>query len=111
MHELNEGHGATVDTRLVPLIKFLNRLNVTTVSSRIDEEFAVITITGTDPGLMAELLFKHLKSMTETYSGDGVFFSLEYSPMMGFIGVIEVRTEYFDDFSNRVGVWVEMLHK
>jgi hypothetical protein len=111
MHELNEGHGATVDHRMVPLIKFLNRLSVTTVASHIDEEHAVVTFTGTDPVQIAELLFKHLKSMTTTYSGDGAFFSLEWDAMMGLVGVIEIRAEYFDDFTNRVGIWLEMLHK
>lgn len=109
MHELNEGHGATVDTRLVPIIKFLNRLNVTTVSSRI-EDFVTITFTGKDPFLMSELIFKHLRAMTENYTG--VHLELSYSSDIGdTMGIVELPTEFLDDFSTRVGIWLEMLHK
>jgi hypothetical protein len=108
MHELNDGTGAVIDTRLVPLVKFLNRLNVTTVSSHVDEEMWNIMFTG-DPMVMSELLFKHLAAMTQHH--DGVHLELSFDSGIGYSGVVEMRTEFLDDFSSRVGVWLEMLHK
>lgn len=109
MHELNEGHGATVDHRMVPLVKFLNRLGVTTVSSHLDSEFASIEFTGTDYKAMSELMFEHIKSMTTHL--DYVGMELSYDTLMGFVGGIEVRASALDDLSTRVGCWLEMLHK
>jgi hypothetical protein len=111
MHELNEGHGAIVDSRMVPIVKFLNRLNVTTVRSRIDSEFASVTFTGKDPAQMADLIFNHLKAMTDSFEWVHLELSYEGGNTMGYTGVVEVRAEDFDNFSNRVGVWLEMLHK
>jgi len=109
MHELNEGHGATVDARLVPIVKFLNRLSVKTVRSHLDSEFASIEFTGTDYKSMSELLFNHIGSMTGHL--DYVELVLGYDNMMGYVGSIEIRAEALDDVSARVGVWLEMLHK
>jgi hypothetical protein len=109
MRELNDGEGARIDTRLMPLVKFLNRLSVTTVSSRRDDEMWNIVFTG-DPLVMSELLFKHLAPMT-SHHDDGVHLELSFDSGLGFSGIVEMRTEYLDDFSSRVGVWLEMLHK
>jgi hypothetical protein len=110
MHELNEGHGATVDARMVPLIKFLNRLNVTTLSSRYDTEFCNVMFTSSDPMLMAQLMFVHLKAFASAMP-EGVYLEMSYDQMMGFVGIVEIPTELLDEFSNRVGIWLEMLHK
>jgi hypothetical protein len=110
MHELNEGHGATVDARMVPLIKFLNRLNVKTVSSRYDEGFCNVMFTGDNPMLMAQLMFVHLQAFASAMP-EGVYLEMSYDQMMGFVGIVEIPTEMLDEFSNRVGIWLEMLHK
>ena len=109
MHELNEGKGATVNTRMVPIVKFLNRLGAKTVSSHLDGEYASVVFIGTDYKALSELLFNHIKAMTAHL--DFVSLVLNYDTMQGFVGEIEVRAEAFDDLSSRVGVWVEMLHK
>ena len=112
MHELNDGVGATVNARLVPIVKFLNRLSVTTISSYLDGDFASITFTSHDSAQMAELLFKHLHEMTAHM--DGVHLELSFDSFdakVGFSGLIEVRAEDIDDLSSRVGVWLEQLRK
>ena len=96
MHELNEGHGATVDARMVPLIKFLNRLNVKTVSSRYDE-FCNVMFTSDNPMLMAQLMFVHLKAFAAAMP-EGVYLEMSYDQMMGFVGIVELPAELLDDF-------------
>lgn len=107
MHELNAGHGATVDTRLVPLVKFLNRLMVTTVSSGIDATYANITFTG-DYKDMAELLFNHLRSMTYDEPTAELILVLNGGILTG---AIHIPLAALDKVSSRVGGWLEMMHK
>jgi hypothetical protein len=107
MHELNEGHGATVDTRLVPLIKFLNRLMVTTTGSSITGNFATITFTG-DYKFMSELLFNHLRSMTYDVPDAQLDMILTRGSL---IGAVRIPPSALDKVSSRVGGWLEMLHK
>jgi hypothetical protein len=111
MHELNAGRGATVDSPMVPIVKFLNRLNVTTVNSHMDGEFASVTFTGKDPLQMADLIFNHLKAMTETFPWVHLELFFEGGNTMGYTGVIEVRAEDLSEFSTRVGCWVDLRGK
>jgi hypothetical protein len=109
MRELNDGVGATVDARMVPIIKFLNRLGVRTVSSRFDGEFAEVVFTGGDFRTMTDLLFNHLKAMTDHL--EGVHLELNFDSLIGYTGLIDFRAEHLDDVSSRVGVWLELIHK
>ena len=109
MHQLNDGGGATVDTRLVPIVKTLNRLGVKTVRSFLDIDIAEVTFTGTKYETMSDLLFNHIGTMTAHLGW--VHLELTYDTLTGFVGTIEVRSEDLDDFSSRFLVWFEMMHK
>ena len=108
MHQLNDGVGATVNARLVPLLKFLNKLGVRTLSSYLDPEFAQVAFTGTYKEI-SELLFEHIKPMTDHLPW--VHLELSYESLTGYVGVIEVRFEDLDDVSNRVGCWMDSRGK
>jgi hypothetical protein len=108
MHELNDGEGAAVDTRLVPLLKFLNRLSVVTTSSSFDGSFYTITVTG-DYQHMSELLFNHLRAMSEHIKD--VRLEIMWYSGRELVGLIAIPAASLDDFSKRVGGWLEMLHK
>jgi len=107
MHELNDGAGATVDARLVPLIKFLNRLNVTTESTYIDAHMVTVTFFGEYP-TMADLLFKHFKEMFGHI--DGVRLEMSWRSKR-FLGSVWVPLSSLDEVSSRIGIWLEMLRK
>lgn len=109
MHELNGGAGATVDARMVPLVKFLNRLQVQTLSSGFHGRYATVTFTGSYKDI-GELLFNHFRSMAEHM--DGVQFELVWTneDVMP-IGSIHMPIEYLEEFSKRVGGWMEEMRK
>lgn len=109
MHELNDGDGATVDHRLVPLIKFLNRLGVTTVRSIYNSESTSVKFIGTDYRVMSDLLFNHLNALTSHL--DGVHLEIFHNKLTGYTGTIEMRTGDLDEVSKRVGCWLEMMPK
>ena len=107
MSELNDGTGATVATELVPLIKFLNRMNVKTVSSHVGDDGCFVTLGADTYHPLVEALFHQIQPMT-THLPDvqiEVFFS------GGWIGIIRFTKAELDDISRRVGCWLEMLHK
>ena len=108
MHELNEGEGAVVYSCLVPLVKFLNRLHVKTISSRIGIADAAVTFTG-EYQSMSELLFKHLKSMTDHLEG----VQLEMLSVSGseLIGMVRIPNGCLDEVTRRVGCWMEQMRK
>lgn len=107
MRELNGGKGAAVDARVVPLVKFLNRLGVTTVSSGFGQEGFHVAFAGDYRG-MAELLFGHVRAMTRHIEG----FSLEMlASGESLIGVIRGPEGSLDEASRRIGGWMEIMGK
>ena len=107
MHELNDGAGAAVATELVPLIKFLNRMGVKTVSSHIGEDGCFVTVMADTYQPLVETLFHQIQPMIAHLPSVQVevFFS------GGWIGIIRFTASQLDDISRRVGCWLEMLHK
>src|SRR5271167_4893654 len=74
MSELNEGQGADVDTHLMPLVKFLNKLGVKTVSSRPGSEFspAVVRMVSDNCDNLVDVLFRQIQPMLTQIEGSSV---------------------------------------
>jgi hypothetical protein len=110
MSELNDGQGADVDTHLVPLVKFLNKMGVKTVSSRPGSEFspAVVRMVGDDYLSLVDVLFRQVQPMLTQIEGASV--EINYSDGV-WIGRLHVPVKHLDDLTSRVGCWLEMLHK
>jgi hypothetical protein len=110
MSELNDGQGADVDTHLMPLIKFLNKMGVKTVSSRPGSEFspAVVRMVGDDYLNLVDVLFRQIQPMLTMIEGASV--EINFSDEV-WVGRLHVPVSRLDDLTSRVGCWLEMLHK
>src|SRR5580658_2073391 len=110
MSELNDGQGADVDAHLMPLVKFLNKLGVKTVSSRPGSEFspAVVRMVSDHYENLVETLFHQIQPMLSQMEGASV--EINFSDGV-WIGRLHVPLKYLDDLTHRVGCWLEMLHK
>jgi len=109
MWELNEGRGAEVDTAIMPLIKFINKMGVTTVSSRkgSDIAHAQVRVVG-DHETLVSVLFKQIQPMLAHMEQAYVQITFQDGAWTGVVGVKE---KDLDDLTHRVGCWLEMLHK
>jgi hypothetical protein len=109
MSELNDGKGADVSTDLMPLIKFLNKMGVTTVSSREGGEFAPIQVrmVGT-PENLVDVLFRQIQPMIVHMEQSHV--QITYVDG-AWVGTVSVKLSDLHDLTQRVGCWLEMLHK
>jgi hypothetical protein len=110
MSELNDGQGADVDTHLMPLIKFLNKMGVKTVSSRPGSEFspAVVRMVGESYLTLVDVLFRQVQPMLTQIEGASV--EINFSDGV-WVGRLHVPVSHLDDLTSRVGCWLEMLHK
>jgi hypothetical protein len=108
MWELNEGAGAEVDTTLMPLIKFLNKMGVTTVSSRkgSDIAHAQVRMVG-DYETLVSVLFRQIQPMIAHMEQSYVQITFQDT----WVGTVGVKLKDLDDLTHRVGCWLEMLHK
>lgn len=109
MHELNEGRGADVDTAIMPLIKFMNKLGVKTVSSRPgdDLQHAQVRVVGTYLDLV-DVLFRQVQPMIVNMDQAHVQITWVDGVWVGTLGVAR---KHLDELTSRVGCWLEMLHK
>lgn len=91
--ELNDGVGASVDSAVVPLIKFLNGFpGVKTVSSRIGNDGCFVAVMGDGFQSLVDCLFVHVQPMIRHLDGSmvEVFFS------GGWIGIIRFTKSQLD---------------
>src|SRR5271157_609900 len=110
MSELNDGQGADVDIHLVPLVKFLNKMGVKTVSSRPGTEFspAVVRMVSDHYENLVETLFHQIQPMLTLIEGASI--EIIYSDNV-WVGRLHVPLSHLDDLTSRVGCWLELLHK
>ena len=114
MHELNGGKGASIDTPMVPLVKFLNRMGVETVRSsagyvtpKVDGPANVVLRSDSHKALV-EVLFDQIQPMVAHLPS--VFMEIMYRDG-NWIGQLVFSPKDIDEISRRVGCWLEMLHK
>lgn len=113
MSELNGGQGADIDTGMVPLVKFLNKMGVETVASseNIDGVIAFVTMrppTGSGYAPLVDVLFRQIQPMV--YHLEDVHVEVMFSN--GFwCGVLRFPISNLEEITKRVGCWLEMLHK
>jgi hypothetical protein len=113
MSELNDGKGADVETGIMPLVKFLNKMGVETCSSSEGcdtpkvECPAFVTMRG-DYKVLVDVLFRQIQPMV--VGMEGVFIQVMWLDM-GYVGVLHIPRKYLEDVTKRVGCWLEMLHK
>lgn len=110
MSELNDGDGADVDINLVPLVKFLNKMGVKTVSSRPGAEFspAVVRMVSDNFENLVDVLFRQIQPMITQIPGSSI--EVIFSDNV-WVGRLHVPLKNLDDLTKRVGCWLEMLHK
>jgi hypothetical protein len=110
MWELNEGMGAEVDTSIMPLIKFLNKMGVTTVSSRKGDEVGHAQVRMVSPTheALVDVLFRQIHPMIAHMEQSYVQITFQDGAWTGTVGV---KKKDLDDLTHRVGCWLEMLHK
>lgn len=112
MSELNHGEGAVIDTAIVPLVKFINKLGFETVHSSAGEgnfPFAYVKFVGTKYKEMAEFLFDQISPMVAHLGAD---VTLSVTCVGGrYEGAILMNTNVLEEVTKRFGCWVEMLHK
>jgi hypothetical protein len=113
MAELNGGKGADVETGIMPLVKFLNKMGVETVSSGEGcitpkvECPAFVTMRGEYP-VLVDVLFRQIQPMV-AHIQDAY---LQVLWMNGFwAGTLQIPVGNLEDVTKRVGCWLEMLHK
>ena len=113
MAELNDGKGADVDTGIMPLVKFLDRMGVETTASseNIDNAIAFVTMrppAGSGYAPLVDVLFRQIQPMI--FHLEDVHIEVMFSN--GFwVGVLRFPVSHLEEVTKRVGCWLEMLHK
>jgi len=140
MSELNDGRGADVDSQLVPMVKFLNRLDLKTISSCQGNPGSILDEGGfyghvafvhkDDPNdyhPLARVLFEEIRPLV-AHLYDSVRLEMALSEEVcetkvlppgietidshpSFIGWIYFRNECIDDITKHLGCFCEMLRK
>lgn len=113
MSELNDGAGADIETGIMPLVKFLNKMGVETTASseNVDGAIAFVTVRprageGFEP--LVNVLFRQIQPMV--FHLEDVHVEVMFSNGY-WVGVLRLPIRHLDEVTKRVGCWLEMLHK
>jgi hypothetical protein len=120
MHELNNGQGADIDIEVMPVVKYINKLGMTTISSC--QGWPGLLAEGGHRGHvyftdgsgsyenLANFAFNILRPMF-AHLWDDVCLGIFLSEDIGFYVDLSFRNEAIPEITKRLGCYCEILHK